>query len=430
MKQIEEETVQLDHYKLHLIPSKKYKTITIVAKMNAPLNRETITQRVLLPSVLRQGTKHYPSREALQFKLDDLYGASLSLDSRKSGSHHILNVRMQVANQKYIGNESSIISDAIELLNEVIFNPYVVDGGLNPSIVEREKKTLDQHISSIIDDKDSYAQMRLIDHMCKGENYQIHSHGYQEDLGKITPESLYDYYQTLLTEDVLDIYVLGDFDHADVTKHMKEKIERKGQAHEADEALAVEDVITHVEEVKDITEYQDVKQAKLHLGYRTGITYQDDAYPGLLIFNGIFGGYPGSKLFLNVREKHSLAYSVGSGAESYNGLMFVVSGIAASDYEQARAIIEKQLEAMRNGDFTDKQVEELKVLMIGQLLETMDSAQGMIELLYRNILGGRDRSLTVLMEEIQAVTKTDVIEIANKVQLDTVYLLTSKEETV
>lgn len=428
MNKVIEETIQTDHFNLHLIPSKKYKTITIVAKFKAPLNRDNITKRVLVPSILRQGTKNYPTREDLQYKLDDLYGASLSLDSGKAGGNHVMSIRMEVANQKYIDNESSIMDESISLLHEVIFNPHVIDNGFNPKVVKREKETLNQQIASIVDDKDSFAQMRLVDHMCKGENYQIHAHGYQEDLEEITPKNLYEYYQTLLSNDVLDIYILGDFDHDVVAKTAKEIIVRDHQRPSESEGETSNEIITEVNQVNEIIEYQDVQQAKLHLGYRTGITYKDDDYAALLIFNGIFGGYPGSKLFLNVREKHSLAYYVGSGAESYNGLMFVTSGIAGKDFDKARNIIDEQLQAMKNGDFDNEQVEEIKRLMVSQLIEAMDDAQGLIELLYRNVLGGRDRSLEALINEIKQVKRDAIIAIANKLKLDTVYLLTSKED--
>ena len=135
-----ENTFEIDGLNLHLIPSKAYKTITIVAKFKAPLDRKTITNRVLLPSILRQGSKLYPTREDLQFKLDDLYGASLSLDGSKAGNDHVINVRMEIANQKYINNELSIIDNAVALLNEVIFNPNVTDDAFPASVVNREKK--------------------------------------------------------------------------------------------------------------------------------------------------------------------------------------------------------------------------------------------------------------------------------------------------
>src|SRR5690625_7212450 len=116
MTQAIERVIKRDEITLHLVPSKKYKTMTFVAKLRAPLERETITKRALLPFILRESTKNYPTRKELQYKLDDLYGASLSLDGSKAGSHHVISARLAVANQKYIQNESSIISDTLQYL--------------------------------------------------------------------------------------------------------------------------------------------------------------------------------------------------------------------------------------------------------------------------------------------------------------------------
>lgn len=426
MQPIIDKETEIDGVNLHVVPSKKYKTITIVAKFKAPLNRETITKRVLLPSILRQGTKRYPTRADLQFKLDDLYGASLSLDGSKVGDHHVISVRMEIANQKYINDESSIIDDAIALLNEVVFNPNTENNAFSAPVVEREKKALQQQISSIIDDKDSFAQMRLVDEMCAGEPYQIHEHGYAEDLAAITPETLYDYHQSLITDDELDLYILGDFDEEALVNTVKKTIIRKKP--EA-QLSATSGTVKKQDKLKEIIEEQELQQSKLHLGYRTGITYKDDEFASLLIFNSLFGGYPGSKLFINVREKHSLAYYVGSGFDSYNGLLFVSSGIAATDYEKTRSIIDDQVQAMQNGDFTDLEVEEIKNLTASQFLEAMDHAQGLIELLYQNQLGGRTVGLEQLLEEIQEVTKEDIVQTANEVVADTVYFLTGKEQS-
>ena len=425
MKAIIDKKVELGGLNLHIVPSKKYKTISIVAKFKAPLNRETITKRVLLPHILRQGTKTYPTRADLQYKLDDLYGASLSLDSSKVGDHHVISVRMEITNQKYIQDESSIIENAIALLNEVVSNPNTEGQAFSAAVVEREKKALQQQIRSIIDDKDHFAQIRLVDEMCQGEPYQIHEQGYEEDLAGITPENLYEYHQSWIQNDELDLYILGDFDEKELTRTVEKIMNRKKPK---DHYSASGTINKKPDTLKEIIEVQDLQQSKLHLGYRTGITYKDRQFASLLIFDSLFGGYPGSKLFLNVREKHSLAYYVGSGFDTYTGLLFVTSGIAAKDYEKTRKIIDEQVQAMQDGDFTDLEVEEIKKLTASQFLEAMDYAQGLIELLYQNELGGRTVGLESLLDDIQQVTKEDVMEVANQVVADTVYFLTSKEK--
>lgn len=425
MNKITEEVSEHHGVKLHLVPSKKYKTMNIVVKFKAPLTRETITKRALLPYILRQGTKNYPSRKAIQSKLDDLYGAVLSIDGAKKGDNHILSMRMELANPKFIPNESSIFDDAIELLTEVIFHPNVQENAFNTDVFKRETETLRQKMNAIIDDKMSYANMRLIDEMCKGEAYQLHVHGYEEDLNSITPENLYDYYQQLMREDHLDIYVLGDFDQEKIKKHITTTmLQRKRSEPVVQHSSSLS--VDKQEKPNVVIEKQDIQQAKLHIGYRTHCTYQDDDYFALHVFNGIFGGFPSSKLFINVREKNSLAYYAASRIESHKGLLLVFSGIAAEDYEKAKEIIELQITAMKNGEFTEEELQETKELIINQLLETMDHPQGMIELLYQQVLGNKEITPDQLINNIKQVTKEQVINIAEKIEEDTVYLLTGK----
>lgn len=424
MNKIEEEVLHANGVNLHLVPSKKYKTINIVAKFKAPLMRDTITKRALLPYLLRQGTKSYPSRSEMQAKLDDLYGAVLSIDGAKKGDNHIISVRMEMANQKFIPNESSILDDAIALLTEVMLHPNVKENAFDPTVFNREIETLKQKMGAIIDDKMSYANMRLIDEMCEGEAYQLHVHGYEEDLSSITPENLYDYYQKLILEDELDVYVLGDFER----ETMENKIMTSLQRNQQNTSITQPDSpsMKKQEKPKIVIEEQDIQQAKLHLGFRTHCTFQDDDYFALQVFNGIFGGFPSSKLFINVREKNSLAYYAASRFESHKGLLLVFSGIAPADYEKAKEIIELQVAAMKNGDFSDEELQETKELIVNQLLETMDHPQGIIELLYQQVLAETKTSPEQLIAHIKQVTKEDVIQVANKIEEDTVYLLTSK----
>lgn len=423
MNTIEEKVVKKDGLNLHFIQTKKYKTINIVAKLKAPLERETITKRALLPYILQQGTKSYPSRKELQLKLDDLYGAVLSIDGAKKGENHIVSVRFELANQKFIPEESSIIDDGIDLFSELLFQPNISNGAFNETEFNREKETLRQKMGALKDDKMSYANLRLIDEMCEEETYRLHVHGYEEDLNTITAHDLHDYFQKILAEDQLDIYVLGDFNQATIEEKITSVMKRQATQNQTKQETVVR---KQIDKPKEIIETQEIQQAKLHIGYRTNTTYKDDNYFALQVFNGLFGAFPSSKLFINVREKNSLAYYASSRFESHKGLLLIFSGIAPADYEKALDIIRVQMNAMKNGDFTETEMKETKDLIVNQLLETLDNPQGIIELLYQQVIADKTITPEQLMTNIQKVTKDDVIQMASKIEEDTVYLLTNE----
>lgn len=422
---LKEHVTTHENKNIHLIPTDKFKTIQFVVKFKAPLTKETITKRALLPYVLRQGTEKYPTRETLDKKLDELYGSGLGIDGSKKGEQHILSFRFEVPNEKFIPNAKQLNEQAISLLTEVINKPLVKDNKFDETVVAREKETLRQRISSIIDDKLDFAQMRLVDEMCKDEKYALHILGYVEDLDDITPKSLYEYYQSVLTENNMDIYVVGDFELADMQTKLEVAFDNRTRNVQEETTYTPLNQLS-MRKVKHVVEEQELQQAKLHIGYRTNATFKDSQYAALLVFNGIFGGFPNSKLFMNVREKHSLAYYAASRIESYKGLMFVFSGIAPEDYDKALEIIELQFADMQKGDFTEEILEETKGLLINDYLETLDHPQGIIELFYQGVIANNNVTPEDLIAHIKAVTHEDVVSVGKTIVKDTIYLLTNQ----
>ncbi|GAB2548213.1 EF-P 5-aminopentanol modification-associated protein YfmF [Gracilibacillus alcaliphilus] len=416
-----EKVIPKNGFDLHLLHTKKFKTIHLSMKFTTKLTRENVTKRALLPYVLQQGTANLPTATKLRQRLDELYGTVLAVDTSKKGEHHILTVRLELANEQYIAGEQNLLDKGIHFLKELLYQPKLEGQGFDPKIVEREKATLQSKIEALKEDKMTLANTRMIEEMCKDEAYHLRVTGYEEDLSAISPEDLYQYFQEILTEDHLDMFVLGDIEELAVEGKVEELVIPRQQA------AITNTTLNTVEEQQTIVEYDDISQAKLHFGYRTNITYNDAEYPALHVFNGLFGGFPSSKLFLNVREKNSLAYYAASRIESHKGLMFVFSGIAPGQYQRAKDIILEQMEDMRQGNFTDDALHETIEMTINQLRETLDSPQGMIELHYQRVLAQSTLSPEQLLENVQHVTREQVIEVANQVQLDTTYLLTSKE---
>lgn len=424
---INEKVRAVQGFRVHTIETDKYKTNTLVLKMKAPLSKETVTFRALLPYVLQSGTTTYPSAKQLRTYLDELYGATLNVDLTKKGEHHIITIRLDVANEKFLKEQTPLLNKAVQLLSEIVLQPALENGRFVEKIVEQEKRSLKQRIQSVYDDKMRYANLRLVEEMCKGEPYALHTDGQLEDVDHITPENLFDYYQKALQEDEIDLYIIGSIP--------EERVLELVQSHFSFPARTTRPVINQLTEKKTITnvnevkEEQDVKQGKLNIGYRTNVTYEDDDYYALQVFNGIFGGFSHSKLFINVREKASLAYYAASRLESHKGLMMVMAGVEPVNYEKAVQIIRDQMEGMKKGDFTDDEMTQTKAVIRNQLLETIDTPRGLVEVLYHNVVSKRKRPIEEWLSETDRVSREEVVRVANNIELDTIYFLTGMEGT-
>jgi predicted Zn-dependent peptidase len=418
-----EKITELKGFKLHVIPTEKYKTNTLIWKMKAPLTKEDVTKRALLPHVLQSSSGKYATTTALRSYLDELYGATLYVDLAKKGEYHIMSFSIEIANEKFLSDPSPLLKKGFELLAEILTNPNISGNAFDPETVEKEKRTLKQRIQSVFDDKMRYSNVRLIQEMCKGEPYALEVNGEAADVDAITPENLYDYYKSAFLEDEIDLYIIGDVNEEEVKKLVADLLQLEERT---PKKLAPKEININ-NQVNEIKEQQDVKQGKLNIGYRTNIVYGDPGYFALQVFNGIFGGFSHSKLFINVRERASLAYYAASRLESHKGLMMVMSGIDLKNYDQAVGIIHDQLEAMRNGDFTDQELSQTKAVIQNQILETIDTSRGLSEILYHNVVSDANISLDTWLEEMQKVSKEEIVGVAKKIEIDTIYFLTGSE---
>src|SRR5699024_10262636 len=182
-----------------------------VVYCQASLMENTVTQRALLSHVLRQGTRSHPSYEQFHKQLEKLYGAQFSIDCLKKGDKHILRFYLEIVNDLYVEKEGTLLEEAVELLNEVIFHPYRLEGKFPKDIVEREKKTLQNKIETVMEDRVTFSNIRLIDEMCTEEAFRLHTYGYVKDLYPIDEVNLASYYERMVIEDKFDLYVIGNF---------------------------------------------------------------------------------------------------------------------------------------------------------------------------------------------------------------------------
>ncbi|MEH7234707.1 EF-P 5-aminopentanol modification-associated protein YfmF [Bacillus sp. JJ1562] len=408
---------------LHTIKADKFKTNTIVLRLKAPLEEEYVTQRALLPYVLQSETASYPSTTSLRSYLDELYGAALYVDLAKKGENHIITFFIEIANELFLKDQTPLFDKAITMLREMVLSPISENGAFKSTIVEKEKRSQKLRIQAVNDDKMRYSNLRLVEEMCKDEPYHLHVNGRIEDIDLITAESLYNYYQKVIAEDEIDLYVIGNIE----PEVVQETVSSAFVFTDRSKRSQTESKSKQELKVKEVIEKQDVKQGKLNIGYRTNTTYSDPDYDALQVFNGIFGGFSHSKLFINVREKESLAYYVASRVESHKGLLMVMSGIDVNNYDRAVTIIKEQMQAMIDGDFTEEVMIQTKAVIRNQLLETIDTSRGIAEVLYHNVVSPKPRKLEEWISGIEAVTKEEVVNVAKKIELDTIYFLTGLE---
>lgn len=422
---IKEFVVKQNELPIHLLQTSKFKTIHIALYMKTNMTKEKATHRALLSHVLKSATKNYPSRKDIRLYLDDLYGATLSTSVEKIGDSHIIVFYMTVVHEKFLQKERDLFQKSIAFLKEIVLHPYLdAEGNFSEKLIEEEKRLLKQRIDAIYDDKIRYANERLIQEMCKHEPFSIHPYGDKEVLSNVTKESLKEEYNRMLKEDDVTMYIVGDV--------QKEAVEEAARLFTFPSRLnSVKPIVKHTvaeKEAQEVIEKDAISQAKLSMGFRFPVTHEDERFYAAQVMNGLFGGFPHSKLFMNVREKESLAYYAASRYESAKGFIFAFAGIDASKYEKTTAIIKKQLEAVARGEFTEQELAQTKMMLKNQLLEAYDSPRSIMSMAYKGYVLGKVRDLDSWLKGIEGVEKNEVTRVAQLVTLDTCFLLRGEDD--
>ncbi len=403
---------------LNLVRTDKFKSNLLSYYFLRPLSKEEVTKNALLPLVLKRGTEEYTTNLEIQKRLEENYGANFSIAINKRGEKHVLRFTVETVNGDYVG-DGDYIYEVIKLLKSIIYNPVLEKGYFKKDYVDQEKINLKNRIEGRINDKRSYALDRCIEEMCRNEKFSIYPLGNINDLKDIDEGVLYNHYQNVINTSPIEIFYVGEYDEKLVEYIKKtEEVDRKNVL-----TIPREQIISGVQTKNMVSEDLDVTQGKLVLGYRTGIPYEDKLYNGLVVASDILGGGPNSKLFRNVREKESLAYYITSTIYKYKSIMLIDGGIEFDNFEKTIDIVKEQLEEMKNGNFTDEDIEISKKSIKSSTESIRDSIFLISEYFFSQILSEDNRSLEEILNDIDKVTKEEITGAISKVVLDTIYFM-------
>lgn len=401
---------------LHTLDANKFNTVTIKLFLQQDLLEDKVAATAILPMLVRRGSKQFPTSRQMATKLEELYGANFGADILKIGERQIVEFYFDMPAPNLLP-DSELAKESIETFWEMVSNPRQDGEGFYLPYFKQEQTSLTREVQGLINDKRRYAVYKATAHMCEQEPFRLFKYGSEAAIKQLDPTDIYQYYQELLQTHPFDIFVVGP-----QASEYGEMMAKMVPARQSVKTLAPT-TSRAVGKPQEIKEARNVNQAILVMGYRTQITYPSPDYYPLVVYNGILGGFPHSKLFVNVREKASLAYSVGSGLEGTKGLLTITAGIDSTTYDQTLAIVRQQVAAMSEGDITEEELERTKKGLITSMESLQDSPSSIID---RNVIGMVNqeyRPLEQVVESIAQVTKDQVVRVASQIELDTVYLL-------
>ena len=405
--------------KFSIINSNKFKTNLCSVFLAVPLTEDTVTKTALIPSILRRGTANLTSQLEINKKLEEMYGASLNIGIEKEADYEVLKFYLEVINDDLLPEKRELTKEALELLCDIIFNPYVEDGGFCKQYVDQEKDNLVKVIESRKDNKVNYAANRMVEEMFEGEPYGIYKFGKIEDLTSIDEKNLYVFYKELIKKAKISVYVVGNVEKGTLEDDFKKSLETLGINIDSEFEPTNQKHIAR-ETPKIVGEKMDVTQGNLIIGLDINSPKE---HQEIMMYNAVLGMGANSKLFQNVREKASLAYSAGSKYFRRKEMIMIRTGIKISNYDKALDIIKEQLDSIKNGNVSPDELASAKQLVTSTLKLIPESGETLINYYYDKEMNNEEVDLQDFIEDIKKVEISDIVEVAKDVSIDTIYFL-------
>lgn len=408
----------LGSFKVHLIKTDLFKTITMKVMFHTPIIKEDITKRNILSDILLTSSKKYATRRDLNIKSEELYAADIYTSNQRIGNYITTSFILQTLNDKY--TEDGNFASSVEFLHEIIFNPDLINNKFKDEKLELVKSNAKIALESIKENSENYSIIRLKEEYDNKSSVSYRMTGYLDDLEKINTQNLYDYYEKMIENDYVDIFVIGNINIKEllliIKKYFKfRKVKKRKKSYELDYHLPRK-------KVKTIKEVTSNNQAKLAIALSISKLKDFDKKYSLLILNIILGGTADSKLFKEVREKNSLCYTIRSSYSRLDNLMIISAGIDNINYDKVLDLINKILDDIKKGKFNESDISVAKEYYNTLTESIVESPARLINESFSEKILGVD-SLEKRKENINKITKKDIIRVSKKLNIDTIFLL-------
>lgn len=400
-------------YNLHLIKTDKFKTLFFKFVFRDDLIKEDVTIRNLLINMLDESTSKYNTNRLLNIRKEELYDLSTNFRNRRVGNQILSELSFEMIDTLY--TEKSCLYETIDFIKEVIFNPLFTLEKLN-----LDKKLLYDDIKELDTIPNVKALLSLKRTMDSNNSFSIQTSGYLDDLEKITLDDIKTYYKKFINNSLIDIYVVGNIDFYEMEKLITENIKFNTIKKEKDSIYN-----NYINKKKAIAIKEDdsnYKQSKLCIGLNIKNPSDTDIKYNAILYNMILGNSPESLLFNNVREKKSLAYDITSSYFKNDNIIIITTGINKENYKLCIDAIKYEIKNIENGNFTSSHLENCKTLIKSILKESFDF-QNTITEYYFGLSYLKLDNIERQIENIDKVTKEDIIEFSKKVKIDSIYFL-------
>lgn len=415
---------------LYTLQTHRFKTARLTVALALPAEEEAAMLYSLVLGVMRRGSEAYPSLAALNRRLDELYGTTLTVRNFLHGDTHVLALTAEMLEDDFLppshGGTMRLLESVAEVMADMLLHPLTDEQGLLRSeAVEAEKVTQCDSIRAEANDPRTYAAMRFRRLMCEGEPHGITLGGTVEAVEATTPADVTRAWHRILSEAACTVFYVG---RATADRVCEALLNSLGDWTPTPVAVPQTRLHKAPDTPRRVEEERPVGQGRLCMGWTVNTAAAtldraagDDA--PMTVFNEIMGPMQGSLLFAYLREELGLCYECSSSFDLTKGIFSVACGIRSDRVEEAETAARYVLDGVITHGISQARVDLAVTSLLNGYRQIPDSPAAMENFWLRGVLDQWMETPARRMERISAVTAEDVTRVAASLLPDTVYFL-------
>lgn len=385
---------------MNYISSNKFSDVSVAIRTQLPLERSTITAYNILVYMLKTKTELFKTKQALISNLNEAYGMKLACGLSSYGADLILTTRIQYIRSDWI-EEEDYIHKVKEITDQVLFHSV-----LDEASFEEAKYLYRNKLTRILDDPDGLAIYTCLTTLNTNHEISIPIQGSLDDLDQLTLQDIQNVYSAYLKADK-HIFVCGC-----LGEEMKTYLERMDSSSKLNSTRSLLPILDYQEEIIE----KNISQSSIALVYATSTDILSEDYYKMFVMNSLLGQSPTSLLFEEVREKHSLCYSISSYLIQFDGALIITLGTNKENIEKAIDLINQQIQRIIDLDFDPELLNTAKKDCIDSLIVAQDYPFSQIDQRFMDVLLSRDIDRDKKIKNIQKVSLEDVSAAAKKLK--------------
>lgn len=373
-------------------------------------NGENNAAKTLVSMILMEGSRHFPTSQAISLAAENEFGADIGGSSAMNGGLHIASFGINALTKDTLTQGQNTFENMVALLADVVKEPLLEGGLFNNEYFLKKQEELLLGVKQANMDKDTLAERRFLE-IALGKNaHTMPATGDEDEITRTTNADTVAAYSRMITSPrkiIVGTSLSPEYIAEILANAFKDLPSGNGTA--AFAAPPEKNLNAKLEEKSEFD------QSVVYVGLPFSISSDEKERRALSMLSFYIGGYSGGRLFTEIRTKRDMAYGAYSHIDLETGLIYGIAGIDIKNKDKTIEIMVDEFRKAASGKITKSGIAAAKRYVLSQIDMSMHAKEGRLQFIENSVLANRLDDIARYEQRYRNIGYEDVVKAASRI---------------